>query len=48
MKYLHKPFSVNVFVLTDCPVGRMETKFFTADDVPDARQPVRQYGKRGH
>ena len=35
-------------VLTDGPVGRVQTEFFTADDVPDAGEPVREYGERGH
>ena len=35
-------------VLTDGPVARMKTEFFTADNVPDAGQPVREHGERGH
>ena len=35
-------------IFTDGPVGRIETKFFEADDVPDAGEPVRQYGEHCH
>ena len=34
--------------LTNCPVLWVPLHFFLADDVPDAGQPVSQYGEHGH
>ena len=38
----------SVSSLTYGPVGRVPVELFTADDVPDAGEPVRQHGEHGH